>query len=159
MTKHLLAGVAAVVLMSGVASAQTFPSYPPAPPVAPPAAAPFTPPAPVPGLSTTTTTTVALTPGGDYRTTTTKKGVDANGNEITKKDTYREGVEGSTETHTKTETDPAGAVRQLAQRPPQRRGRGGFGPFGKPAPGYRVRVRVPPSAPVKSSFIEPALRI
>jgi hypothetical protein len=51
---------------------------------------------------------VALTPGGDYRTTTTKKGVDANGNEITKKDTYREGVEGSTETHTKTETDPAG---------------------------------------------------
>jgi hypothetical protein len=76
MTKHLLADVAAVVLISG-ASAQTFPSYPPAPPVAPQA--------PVPGSSTTTTTTVAPTPGGDYRTTTTKKGVDANGNEVTKK--------------------------------------------------------------------------
>jgi hypothetical protein len=34
--------------------------------------------------------------------------VDANGNEITKKDTYREGVAGSTESHTITATDPDG---------------------------------------------------
>jgi hypothetical protein len=32
MTKHLLAGVAAVVLMSGVALAQTYPPAPPPPP-------------------------------------------------------------------------------------------------------------------------------
>jgi hypothetical protein len=106
MTKHLLAGVAAIVLMTGVASAQTFPPYPPAPPPPMPAA----PPAPLAGPSTSTTTTVAPTPGGDYRTSTVKKGMDAGGNEVTKKDTYREGVEGSTETHTKTETDPSGGT-------------------------------------------------
>jgi hypothetical protein len=49
----------------------------------------------VPG-STTTTTTIAPTTG---HTTTFTKGVDANGNEITKKDTYREGITGSSETH------------------------------------------------------------
>jgi hypothetical protein len=53
--------------------------------------------------STTTTTTVAPTTG---HTTTITKGVDANGNEITKKVTYREGITGSSETHTKTFTDP-----------------------------------------------------
>jgi hypothetical protein len=36
--------------------------------------------------------------------------VDANGNEITKKDTYREDVAGSTESHTITETDPDGGT-------------------------------------------------
>ena len=114
MTKHLLAGVAAVVLMSGVASAQVYPpapppAYPPAPPppypVAPQPPA-IIPPAPVPGP--TTTTTVAPTPEGGYRASKTTKGVDVNGNEVTKKDVYREGVEGSTETHTKTQTNPLG---------------------------------------------------
>jgi hypothetical protein len=94
MTKQLLAGVAAFGLMSGVAFAQ---SYPPAPP---PVAAPQS--VGVPG-STTTTTTVAPTTG---HTTTITKGVDANCNEITKKVTYREGITGSSETHTKTFTDP-----------------------------------------------------
>ena len=105
MTKHLLAGVATVVLMSSVASAQTFSPYPPAPPPMPVA-----PPAPVPlsgsSTSTTTTTTVDPSPGGDYRATTIKKGVDAEGKEITKKDTYREGSADSTESHTRTSTDP-----------------------------------------------------
>src|SRR5437763_6705421 len=100
MTKHLLAAVAAVVLMSGVASAQTFPPYPPAPPPPVPVAPPA--PAPLPGPSTSTTTTVTPTPDGDYRASTVKKGVDASGNEVTKKETYQEGVAGSTETHTKT---------------------------------------------------------
>jgi hypothetical protein len=98
MIKHLMAAVAAAVLISGVASAQT---YPPAPPSSP------TPPSVgIPG-STTTITTVS--PTTDHRTTITK-GVDANGNEVTKKDTYREGVAGSSESHTKTVTDPGGGT-------------------------------------------------
>jgi hypothetical protein len=40
-------------------------------------------------------------------TTTTKQGTGWNGNEVTKKDIYKEGVTGSEETHSKTETDPA----------------------------------------------------
>jgi hypothetical protein len=104
MTKYLLAGMAAVVLMSGVASAQTYPPAPPPPPgitVAP--VAPVAPAPPAVGIPGSTTTTVAPTTG---HTTTITKGVDANGNEITKKDTYREGITGSTESHTKTLTDP-----------------------------------------------------
>jgi len=101
MTKHLLAGVAAVVLMSGVASAQT---YPPAPPPATPI--PEIPPA-ASGLSTSTTTTVAPSPDGGYRSSTTQTGVDEYGNPVTKKDTYKQDVTGSSETHSKSETDPA----------------------------------------------------
>jgi opacity protein-like surface antigen len=116
MTKHIFAAVAAVTLMSGVASAQSYPPFPPpapvpvAPPVvvpAPPAAAAPAPPSVgVPG-STTTTTTVS--PTTDHTTTITK-GVDANGNEVTKKETYREGVAGSTVKHKETATDPDGGT-------------------------------------------------
>jgi hypothetical protein len=123
MSKHLSAGVAAVGLLSGVALAQTYPLAPPPPPgisvapVAPlaPAASPSTsttsttvapPSVGVPG-STTTTTTVS--PTTDHTTTITK-GVDANGNEITKKDTYREGIAGSSESQKTTVTDPDGAT-------------------------------------------------
>lgn len=55
MIKQLLAGVAAVGLMSGIALAQTYPPAPPPPPgtiVTPPV--PIAP-VPVPGISTTTT--------------------------------------------------------------------------------------------------------
>src|SRR5947209_765596 len=107
MNKHLLAAVAAIALMSGVAFAQTYPSAPPPPPGT--TVMPVIPPAPVPG-STVTTTTVAPSPGGDHREVTIHKGVDENGNAVTKKDTYREGIAGSTETHTKTETDPEGGT-------------------------------------------------
>jgi hypothetical protein len=55
----------------------------------------------------TSATPVAPTSG---QTTTITKGVDANGNEITKKVTYREGITGSSETHTKTFTDPDGVA-------------------------------------------------
>lgn len=95
MTKHLLAGVAAIVLMSGVASAQTYPPSPPPIPVAP-------------APATSTTTTVAPGPEGGYRASTTRHGVDMYGNAVTKKDTYKEGLSGSSETHTKTKTDPFG---------------------------------------------------
>jgi hypothetical protein len=57
-TKYLLAGVAAVGLMSGVAFAQTYI------PTSPPAAA-----VGVPGSATTTTT---VSPTTDHRTTITK---------------------------------------------------------------------------------------
>jgi hypothetical protein len=55
----------------------------------------------------TSATPVAPTSG---HTTTITKGVDANGNEITKKDTYREGIIGSSQAHTKTFTDPDGVA-------------------------------------------------
>jgi hypothetical protein len=99
MTKNLLAGVAAVVLMSGIASAQTYPPAPGTPTleITPPAGAP------------STTTTVAPTPDGGYRASTTKQGVDEYGNPVTRKDIYKEGISGSTETHSTTVTDPTGA--------------------------------------------------
>jgi hypothetical protein len=108
MTKHLLAGAAAVVLMSGVASAQT---YPPAPLPPPPGTmvAPAVPVVPVPGASTTTTT-VAPSPDADHREVDVHKEVDRKGNTVIEKDIHREGVAGSTETHTKTETDRDGTV-------------------------------------------------
>jgi hypothetical protein len=83
MTKQLLAGVAAVVFMSGVAFAQSVPG------------------------SSTSTTTVTPTPEGS-QSSTTKQGVEPNGNDVTKKDIYKQGAAGSSETHKKTETDPSG---------------------------------------------------
>lgn len=113
MTKHLLAGAAATVLMSGVALAQTYPPAPP-PPVPPPplvapapVAPPVVPPAPV---GSSSSTTITPTPDGGYRSSTTEKGVDVNGNEVTRKKIYHEGIAGSSETHTKTETDPFGGT-------------------------------------------------
>jgi hypothetical protein len=100
MTKRLLAGAAAIVMMSGVAFAQTYPPAPPPMPVAPTAPVP-------PDASTSTTTTVAPGPEG-YRATTVKKGVDINGNEVMEKNIYKNGISGSTETHTKTKMDPYG---------------------------------------------------
>jgi hypothetical protein len=98
MIKHLVAGLAAVGLMSGVAFAQTY--IPTSPPVtAPPGVG-------VPGSTTTTTTT---SPTTDHTSTVTK-GVDANGNEITKEDAHREGIAGSTESHKTTVTDPDGGT-------------------------------------------------
>jgi hypothetical protein len=65
MTKHLLAGVAAAVWLSGAASAQPYPPAPP-PPLPPDAVVvPAPPPVSVPGPSTTTTTTVAPSPDGN----------------------------------------------------------------------------------------------
>jgi hypothetical protein len=79
MTKQLLAGATALVLISGIASAQPYPTAPPPPPpVAPPPKA-VSPPPPGPGTG---------------------------GKEVTRKDIYREGVEGTSETHTKTKTNP-----------------------------------------------------
>jgi hypothetical protein len=98
MTKHLPAGVAAVVLISGVAFADT---YPPAPP-------PSVPLAPPPAVSS---------PGDDNppaaagsREVTIHKEADEKGNTVIEKDTHREGIAGSTESHTKSETDPYGGT-------------------------------------------------
>src|ERR1700730_9853450 len=104
MIKRLWAAVAVASLMSGAVLAQTYiPTSPPPAAVAPPSAG-----VPgsvgVPGSTTTTTTT---SPTTDHVTTVTK-GVDANGNEISRKDTYREGVAGSSESQKTTVTDPDG---------------------------------------------------
>ena len=99
MTRSLLAAVAAIGLMSSAASAQNYIPMSP-PPAAPPSVG-------VPGSTTTTTTT---SPTTNHRTKITR-GVDANGNEIMQKDTYREGVAGSsTQSHKTTVTDPDGGT-------------------------------------------------
>jgi hypothetical protein len=112
MTKHLLSATAALLMLSGVASAQIYPAPPPPVLPAPPPPAPVALPPPVAAPDTsTTTTTVAPNPAGDYRQSTVTKGVDENGNEVTKKETVREGIAGSSETHTTVKTDPdAGTV-------------------------------------------------
>jgi len=64
---------------------------------------------PVPGPSTTITT-VSPTPDGDHRETTIHREVDRKGNIVIEKDVHREGIAGSTDTHTKTETDRDGGT-------------------------------------------------
>jgi hypothetical protein len=108
MIKQLLAGVAAAVFMSGAAFAQVYAPSPPAPPGTVVVPAPTPPPVAVPG--TTTTTTVTPSPDGDHRETTIHKEVDRKGNTVIEKDVHREGIGGSTETHTKTETDRDGGT-------------------------------------------------
>jgi hypothetical protein len=68
------------------------------------------PPAPVSGTSTTITTTVAPSTDSDRREVTIHKEVDEKGNAVIEKDVHREGVAGSAETHTKTETDRDGGT-------------------------------------------------
>jgi hypothetical protein len=104
MTKHLLAGVAAAVLIVGTAFAQVYP--PPRDTLVVPAP----PPPPLPSPSTTTTTTVTPSPEGDQRETTIHKEADRKGNTVIEKDVRREGIAGRTETHTKTETDRDGGT-------------------------------------------------
>lgn len=100
MIKQLLAELATFGFLSSAPFAQTYiPVSPPPAAVAPPSVG-------VPGSTITTKTT---SPTADHATTITK-GVDTNGNEITKKDTYREGITGSTESHTTTFTDPDGGT-------------------------------------------------
>jgi len=82
MIKRLLIDVAAIGLMTGIALAQGSPGK---------------------GSSTTTETTG---PGGST-TTMTKEGTNWKGNSVTKQDAYKEGPAGSSETHSKSETDPA----------------------------------------------------
>jgi hypothetical protein len=48
---------------------------------------------------------VAPSPGGDHREVTIHKEVDEKGNTVLEKDIHREGVAGSTDTHTKTDPD------------------------------------------------------
>lgn len=110
MIKEVLAGVAGFGIISGVALAQTYVPAPPSPPpgtvVVP--AVPVAP-VPMPGPSTTTTT-VSPSPDGDHREVNVHKEVDRKGNTVIEKDIHREGIAGSSETHTKTETDRDGTV-------------------------------------------------
>ena len=106
MTKLVLSTAIAIVMLSGVASAQVYPAPPrPVPPVPLPPAALAPPPVVDPGPSTTTTI-VTPKPESGYHESTVTKGIDENGSTVTKKDTYREGVAGGSETHTTVKTDP-----------------------------------------------------
>ena len=107
MSKHLLAGVAGAVLISGSAFAQLYPPGPPPPPST--VVIPAPPPPPVPRASTTTTT-VSPSAGRDHSETTVHREVDRKGNTVIEKDVHREGSAGSTDTHTKTETDRDGGT-------------------------------------------------
>jgi hypothetical protein len=87
-----------------------IPGYPPAPPPPPGTLvipAPLTPPTLGPS---STTTTVTPSPDADHRDVTIHKEVDKNGNTVIEKDTHREGIAGSTETHKKIETDRDGST-------------------------------------------------
>lgn len=103
MTKHLMTGVAAAVLISGAAFAQIY-----APPPPPPGTVvvPAPPPSSVPETNTTTGTTVAPGPDGDHNEITIHKELDRKGNTVIEK----EGIAGSSDTHTKTETDRDGGT-------------------------------------------------
>ena len=98
MTKHLLAGVAGVVLMSGLAFADTYPPTPP----------PSTPLAPPPAVTSPGDNNPPAAPGSHE--VTIHKEADEKGNTVIEKDTHREGIAGSTESHTKTETDRDGGT-------------------------------------------------
>jgi hypothetical protein len=82
MSKHLIAAVATLGLMTGVAMAQG-----------------------VPGSGSSTTTVTSGPTGSSTSTTTQATGW--NGNAVTRHDTYKEGMGGSSESHSKTVTDPA----------------------------------------------------
>ena len=99
MDKRLLAGLAGVLMMTGTVSAQTYP-----PSTTPPEIPAPTMRVPAPGTSTTT---MAPSPYGGWQATTTGHGLDQYGNPVTQTDIYREGIGGSSETHSTTVTSPA----------------------------------------------------
>jgi hypothetical protein len=64
---------------------------------------------------------VTSNPNGGSSTSTTKQGTGWNGNEVTKKDTYKQGPAGGSETHAKTETDQLAVAPQPTQPLPASR--------------------------------------
>ena len=99
MFKRLLGGVASIVLMTGLAAAQTYP-----PPTTPPEIPPPSMRVPAPGTSRTT---VAPSLNGDgWQATTTRRGLDEHDNPVTQRDIYREGIAGGSERHETFTTDP-----------------------------------------------------
>ena len=99
MYKHLLGGVAGIVLTAGIASAQTYPPSTTPPEIPAPSMG-----IPAPGTSTTT---IAPSLNGGYQATTIRHGLDKFGRPVAQKDIYREGIAGSSESHTTTTIDPA----------------------------------------------------
>ena len=100
MHKHLLAGLTGLLLTTKAAAAQTYP-----PPTTPPEIPAPTMGVPSPGRSTTT---VAPSPYGGWQATTIRHGVDRYGNPVSRRDIYREGIAGSSESHTLTTDTGAG---------------------------------------------------
>jgi hypothetical protein len=104
MTKHPLAGAAAVVLMSGVAFGET---NPPAPP-------PSVSLAPPPAVSSPGDNNPPAVPGSHE--VTIHKEAGEKGNTVIEKDSHREGIAGSTESRTKTETDRDGGTTTIRSK-------------------------------------------
>ena len=98
MFKRLLGSVAGIVLMTGLASAQTYP-LPTTPPEIPAPSMRV----PAPGTSTTT---VAPGLNGGWQATTNRLGLDEHGNPVMQRDIYRKGIAGSSENHETITTDP-----------------------------------------------------
>ena len=91
MFKCLMGSAANIVLMAGLASAQTYP-----PPTTPPEIPAPSMRVPAPGTSTTT---VAPSLHGGWQATRTRLGLDEDGNPVTQRDIYRKGIAGSSENH------------------------------------------------------------
>jgi hypothetical protein len=97
MIRSLFTAAAAAVALSGVALAQSLP---------PPTVLTPAPSAPVTAPDTTTSIRTNIGPDGSVHATATQKGIDANGQEVTEKHSYRNGPEGTEETHSTTRVDP-----------------------------------------------------
>ena len=98
MFKRLIGGATGVVLMTGLASAQTYP-----PPTTPPEIPAPSMRVPAPGTSTTA---VAPSLYVGRQATTRRHGIDPYGGPVTQRDIYREGIAGSSESHETFTTDP-----------------------------------------------------
>jgi hypothetical protein len=104
MIKSLLTAAATVVL-SGAALAQSAP--PVFAPGAPPPAVIAPAPPPAGPADTNTTIRAHVRPDGSIHASTTKKGLDKNGQPVTERHSYSNGPDGTKETHSQTQTDPA----------------------------------------------------
>jgi hypothetical protein len=59
------------------------------------------------GPDTSTTIRANVSPDGSVRASTTQKGLDENGQVVTQRNSYSNGPDGTKETHSQTQTDPA----------------------------------------------------
>ena len=115
MFKRLMGGAAAIVLMTGLASAQTYP-LPTTPPEIPAPSMRV----PAPGTSTTT---VAPSLNRGWQATTPRLGLDEHGNPVTQRDVYRESIAGRLESRETFTSDPrAGGTTFQSNTLPVRRG-------------------------------------
>jgi hypothetical protein len=93
MFKALLASVAATAMLTGVALAQTTTIITPAPPPAAP--------------TDNTTIRATIGPDGKIDASATQQGIAGDGQVVTEKRSFQNGPDGTTESHSQTQIDPA----------------------------------------------------